>query len=95
MTSPLTQAAQRLLTAEQTYEAVQSYWDNLPADQDYDLGVCIDWAWGGSTTGYKEVRHAVSKDLRRNLRGAIQASVLNAASELSEARKALVEAANA
>lgn len=91
MRTNLAHAAQRLLTAEQTHDNIQSYWDNLPADQDYDLGVRVDWSWGGSTTGYEEVQRAVRKDIRDNLRQFIASALADAKAELRAAQQALKE----
>ena len=56
--SDLYTAAQNLVAAETTYLRMQEYRDNLPADQDYDLGVSISLQWGSSTNGYDETRRA-------------------------------------
>lgn len=68
----LSKAAERLLTAEKRYHEMKAYWDELPADQNYDLGVRMTWNWGSSNTGYDEVQRAVQQGLNRGLRAVQQ-----------------------
>lgn len=44
--SELAKAASRLVRAETNYRAIKSYYDNMPADPDFDLGLSLSWNWG-------------------------------------------------
>lgn len=89
----LSKAAARLLTAEKRYNEMKTYWDELPADQNYDLGVRTTWNWGSSTTGYDEVQRAVQQGLNRGLRLMINSAVEEAKIEMQLAEQALRDAA--
>lgn len=91
--SALSKAAQRLLTAEQVYARMKTYWDELPADQNYDLGVRATWSWGSSTAGYEDVQRAVQQGLNRGLRLMINSAVEEAKIEMELAEQALRDAA--
>ena len=91
--SDLARAAQRLLTAEQTYLRMKTYCDNLPADTEYDLGLRVDWQWGSSTDGYKEMNFAVQQAVKKQLRDFMVDSLEAARQELFAAQRALKAAA--
>lgn len=91
--SDLARAAQRLLTAEQTYMRMKTYCDNLPADPEYDLGLRVDWQWGSSTDGYKEMNSAVQQAVKRQLREFMADALEAARQELFAAQRALKAAA--
>lgn len=91
--SDLARAAQRLLTAEQTYMRMKAYCDNLPADTEYDLGLRVDWQWGSSTDGHQEMKRAVQHGLRQRLRDWMADALEAARQELFAAQRALKAAA--
>jgi len=91
--SDLARAAQRLLTAEQTYVRMKTYCDNLPADTEYDLGLRVDWQWGSSTDGYKEMNFAVQNGMKQQLRDWMLDALEAARQELFAAQRALKAAA--
>lgn len=91
--SDLARAAAHLVSTERTYRLMDSYRGNLPADQEYDLGLRIDWQWGSSTDGYKEVQQAVRKAVHRRVRMLIEEAVAEAKRDLFDAQRALKAAA--
>lgn len=79
-----------LLAAERKREALQSCVDNLPADEKYDLGLRVEWAWGACMPGYKEMQHAVHDRFNKALRLAIQAALKEAKEAETMARRDVV-----
>ena len=86
-------AAQNLVAAETTYLRMQEYRDNLPADQDYDLGVSISLQWGSSTNGYDETRRALQRQLLAGMRTLIDHALEEAKQNLFEAQRLVAKAA--
>lgn len=91
--SDLAKAASHLVRAETEYRAIKSYYDSMPADPDFDLGLSLSWNWGSATNGYKETRFRVAKALREELRIHIHQAVDSAEKELFAAQRALKQAA--
>ncbi len=64
-------AAKQLLDAQQHWDEVSAYSDNLPADPQYDLGFAMQLSWGGSTTGYKTVIYELHQRMKAKVRDEI------------------------
>lgn len=92
-TSDLYTAAQNLVSAETAYLRMKEYRDNLPADQDYDLGLRLSLEWGSSTTGYEDMRCALQQRLRRQVRELIEDALENAKQNLFAAQRLVAKAA--
>ena len=92
--SDLYTAAQNLVSAETTYLRMQEYRDNLPADQEYDLGPSISLKWGSSTNGYDETRRALERQLRVGMRTLIDHALEEAKQNLFEAQRLVAKVAS-
>ena len=87
--SHLYAAAQNLVAAETTYLHMKEYCDNLPADQEYDLGLRLSLRWGSSTTGYEEMQRALQQRLRRQMHKLMVDALENAKQNLFAAQRLL------
>lgn len=85
MSDHVRQAAQRVVNAENTFDAITKYVGDLP-DGD-TLNVRIDWQWGSSCTGYKETNASVQRLLQPGIRPLIMAALEEARRELHNARR--------
>ena len=92
--SELYTAAQNLVSAETTYLRMQEYRDNLPADQEYALGVGISLKWGSNTNGYDEARLALQRQLRVGIRTLIDHAQEEAKQNLFAAQRLVAKVAS-
>ena len=79
-----------LLAAEKRRDALKTCIDNLPADEKYDLQMRVEWAWGASMPGYKEMQFAVRKRFDQALRLTMCAALKESENEVLLARSAVV-----
>ena len=91
--SNLTVAAQALLRAQERYDELATFFDNLPADRTYDLGFSCQLAWGGSTTGAKTVIYELHQRLRPTIRDHIETMKREAWQALLQAERDVQEVA--
>ena len=69
---------------------MKTYSDNLPSDEKYDLQMRVEWAWGASTPGYKEMQFAVRKRFDQALRLTMCAALKESENEVLLARSDVV-----
>lgn len=88
----LDQLAADLVKAREVEDAVQAYYDNLPADKKYDLGLRVSLHWGASADkkGHELVEYHLNQVVRATSRTIIADCLNQAKRATADARAALL-----
>lgn len=91
-TNNLDQLAADLVRAREAEDAVQAYCDNLPADQQYDLGLRVSLLWGASADrrGHELVEYHLNQVTRLAARTIIRDCLNQAKQATADARAAIL-----
>lgn len=88
-----TNITRAFVDAEEYERKVREYWDNLPADQAYDLGTRVSLSWSASAhkEGHEAVEYWLNRRLRERVRAEIEACLADAVESTKQAKQALLD----